>query len=223
MSTTSHSCTKHDAAKHEAILNQAISFFAADGFARGDVQAIADAAGVGKGTVYRYFGNKLDLFHACTMEISKRVDERVSAAISESNSPLENVRAACMAYAQLFEDSPKYLELLVQERAEFRGVKPEQHYQYHNKMIDGFAAILQRAVDSGEIWPVDARKTVIALANLLFGNVVHTCCFNFPEGEEETPASLTEYAVDVFIRGLRKDTKTGIQDGKDEGDCNETP
>ena len=212
-STTSHSHTRHDVAKHEAILNQAISIFAADGFARGDVQTIADAAGVGKGTVYRYFGNKLDLFYACTLEIGKRVDEQVLAAIGKVDAPLDKVRTAFMVYTNFFETSPEYLELWVQDRAEFRGFKPESHYQYHNKMIDAFAAILQQAVDSGEIWPVDARKTVIALANLLLGNLVYTCCHDFSEGKKETAAGMAEFAVDVFIRGLRKNPKPGIQNG----------
>lgn len=207
---------KRDAVKHDAILNQAISIFAADGFARGDVQTIADAAGVGKGTVYRYFGNKFDLFYACILEIGKRVDEQVFAAISEVDSPLEKIRTASMVYANFFEASPEYLELWVQDRAEFRGVKPESHYQYHNKMIGGFVAIFQEAVDSGEIWPVDAHKTVIALGNLLFGNLVYTCCHGFPEGSKETAASMAEFAVDVFIRGLRKNPKPGIQNGKNE-------
>ncbi len=213
MPTLANPATKHDAAKHEAILSHAISIFAADGFAHGDVQTIADAAGVGKGTVYRYFGNKLDLFYACTLEIGKRVDEQVSAAISEVDAPLGKIRAAFMVYVDYFQASPEYLELWVQDRAEFRGVKPESHYQYYNRQIDDFAAILQQAVDSGEIWPVDVRKTVIALANLLLGNLVYTCCFSFPEGNRETAASLTEYAVDVFIKGLQKNPKPCIRNG----------
>lgn len=215
-STTSPSCTRRDAVKHKAILDQAISIFAADGFARSDVQTIADAAGVGKGTVYRYFGNKLDLFYACTLEIGKRIDERVSAAIDKVDAPLDKVRTAFMVYANFFETSPEYLELWVQDRAEFRGVKPESHYQYHNKKIDAFTAILQQAVDCGEIWPVDARKTVIALANLLLGNLVYTCCHDFPEGSKKTAASMTEYAVNVFLRGLQKTQSPASKNGQEK-------
>ena len=211
MSTTSQTSVKHDAAKHEAILNQAISIFAADGFARGDVQTIADAAGVGKGTVYRYFGNKLDLFYACTLEIGRRVDEQVMAAIEKVDSPLDKIRTALLIYADYFETSPEYLELWVQDRAEFRGVMPESHYQYHNKQVDDFAAILQQAIDDGEIWPVDARKTIIALANLLLGSLIHTCCHDFPDGKRQSAADMAKYALDVFIRGLQRNPKPGIE------------
>ena len=221
MSTVLNSGIKHDPAKHEAIMEHAILIFAADGYARADVQAIADAAGVGKGTVYRYFGSKLELFYACTLEIGKRVDERVADAIDQIDSPLEKIRTALEIYADFFDESPDYLELWVQDRAEFRGVMPESHYQYHNKQIDGFADILQQAVDAGEIWPVVARKTVITMANLFLGNLVYTCCYGFPEGSKQTAADMAKHAMDVFLRGLLKNPgpcpeDRQLDDGKED-------
>ena len=211
-SGTKNDTIKHDAAKHDAILNQAILIFAADGFAGCDVQAIANAAGVGKGTVYRYFGNKLDLFYACTFAVGQRVAQHVSDATRQEQSPIEKIRAACTAYANFFEDLPEYLELLVQERAEFRGVMPEAHYQYHNRIIDEFSDIMQAAIDAGEIRPVEIRKTLIALSNVLFGSVTHTICHVLPEGSTETPATMATHAVDLLIRGLRVNPSTDIQD-----------
>lgn len=210
MSNSSETSIKQDAVKHEAILDQAISIFAADGYTRSDVQAIANAAGVGKGTVYRYFGNKLDLFYACTLEIGKRMEMRVAEAVNAAVAPLEKIRAAAMAYAEFFSETPEYLELWVQDRAEFRGIMPESHYRYHNKSIDEFAAILEQAAEQGDIWPVDARKTVIALANVVLGSLIYTCVHDFPEGKRETPAAMTRYAIDVFLRGLQKNPTMGV-------------
>ena len=45
-------------ARDREILCAAIRQFARDGYAQTDVQLIADAVGVGKGTIYRTFGNK---------------------------------------------------------------------------------------------------------------------------------------------------------------------
>ncbi|MEA1952448.1 MAG: TetR/AcrR family transcriptional regulator [Planctomycetota bacterium] len=216
MPTVASSVTNHDTAKHDAILNQAILIFAADGFARGDVQTIANAAGVGKGTVYRYFGNKLDLFYACTFAVGKRLSEHFVNAIEQEHSPIKKLRAAAMAYANFFVESPEYLELLVQERAEFRDVKPEAHYQYHNSIIDEFSDIFQAAIDAGEIRPVEIRKTLIAMSNVLFGSVTHTLCHVLPEGSTETPATLAEYAIDLFIRGLRVNPLIDIQDESEQ-------
>ena len=46
------------------ILDQAAETFAAHGVARTDVQWIADAVKVSKGTIYRYFPSKEELFVA---------------------------------------------------------------------------------------------------------------------------------------------------------------
>ncbi len=210
MTSDAGSGSNYDTAKHDEILKQAILIFAADGFARSDVQTIANAAGVGKGTVYRYFGNKLDLFYACTFAVGKRLKEDLVKAAEQEQSPIKKIRAACIAYANFFWSTPEYLELLVQERAEFRSVKPETHYQFHNSIVDEISDILQAAVDSGEIRPVEIRKTLIVLSNVIFGSVVHSIYHVLPEDSPETPITLAEYAVDLILRGLLVDTASDM-------------
>ncbi len=51
-------------AKHAAILKAATEVFLREGYARASVDVIADAAGVGKQTVYGHFGDKQRLFLA---------------------------------------------------------------------------------------------------------------------------------------------------------------
>jgi TetR/AcrR family transcriptional regulator, mexJK operon transcriptional repressor len=51
-------------AKHAAILKAATEVFLREGYARASVDAIAEAAGVGKQTVYGHFGDKQRLFLA---------------------------------------------------------------------------------------------------------------------------------------------------------------
>ena len=77
-----------DPGKRQAILDQAIRTFSELGFRGTDVQVIADGAGVGKGTVYRYFRSKEELFWATTYEMLERMDRHIIAA-------MENVQGAC--------------------------------------------------------------------------------------------------------------------------------
>jgi TetR/AcrR family transcriptional regulator, mexJK operon transcriptional repressor len=55
---------RRSSAKHAAILNAATEVFLREGYARASVDAIAEAAGVGKQTVYGHFGDKQRLFLA---------------------------------------------------------------------------------------------------------------------------------------------------------------
>ena len=193
--------------KRDAILAQAIATFAREGFRNADVQVIADKAGVGKGTVYRYFGNKEELFWATTFAVASRLEEYLLEAMKGIDGALAQLRAVGRAYAEFFRANPEYLEIFVQERAEFRGSAPESHIEYHEKLIDRFARIIEEGIAAGEIRPLDVRRTIIGLGGLLYGSVVQACYVLF----DDAVADLTQHALDVFLEGLRADRPTSRQ------------
>ena len=149
--------SSEDPEKRQAILDEAIRSFAELGFRRADVQVIADRAGVGKGTVYRYFRSKEDLFWATTLEVLLRLDQHVFAALEGVEGACAKLRAAAIAHAAFFETNPQYLELIVQDRAEFRGSGPESHREQHEKMLQRMSVVLHQGIESGELRPVGRR------------------------------------------------------------------
>jgi AcrR family transcriptional regulator len=186
--------------KKLAILEQAINTFAELGFRGADVQVIADRAGVGKGTVYRYFGNKNDLFWAATFEVLLRLEKFVFAAMAKAEGACDKLRAGAIAYAKFFESNPQCLEVFVQDRAEFRGAAPESHREYHKQLLQRQEAVLRQGVESGELRPVDTQQTLHAFGSLLYGLVVL--------GKHLSPLSavaMAEYSIDIFLRGIRAD------------------
>ncbi len=187
--------------KREAILDHAITTFAREGFRHADVQVIADKAGVGKGTVYRYFGSKEDLFWASTLAVTKRLEEHIVARIQGVQGTLERLRVSSRAYAEFFQASPEFLEIFVQGRAEFRGSAPESHVEYHKKLIDRFAGVIEQGILAGELRPVDVRKTIMALGSMLYGAVVQACYAVL----DDTLTEMAQYAVDIFLEGIRAD------------------
>ncbi|MFQ5541718.1 MAG: TetR/AcrR family transcriptional regulator, partial [Candidatus Binatia bacterium] len=50
--------------KRREILQAAMQVFAREGYHRARIEAVAEEAGIGKGTVYEYFKSKTDLFLA---------------------------------------------------------------------------------------------------------------------------------------------------------------
>ena len=77
--------TKNQLERKLKILKAAIKSFAASGFHISDIDNIAKNAGVGKGTLYRYFQNKEDLFFE---SVKYCMDEMYD----EIGKKLENVR-----------------------------------------------------------------------------------------------------------------------------------
>lgn len=190
--------SSEDPGKRLAILEQAIRTFAELGFRGTDVQMIADGAGVGKGTVYRYFHSKEDLFWAATFEVLLRLERDLFDAVDLADGASAKIRAAAIAYAKFFEANPQYLEMFVQDRAEFRGSGPESHREHHQQLVHRFEAILQQGIVAGELRPIDARQTTHALGSLLYGIVVL--------GAHLAPVSavdMAEHSIDIFLRGIR--------------------
>jgi AcrR family transcriptional regulator len=189
-----------DPGKRLAILDQAIRTFAELGYRGADVQVIADRAGVGKGTVYRYFHSKEDLFWATTYEVLLRMEQHVFRAVECVEGACDKLRASAAAYADFFLANPQYLELFVQDLAEFRGSGPESHRQHREKMFGHIDEILRQGIQSGELRPIDTRHTTFALGGLLFGATVLGSHLKW-----HSMAEMTNSAVDIFLQGIVAD------------------
>ena len=190
--------SSEDPEKRVAILEQAIRTFAELGFRGADVQIIADHAAVGKGTVYRYFGSKEDLFWATTFEVMQRLERHLFGAMEDVSGAWAKIRSSAIAYAKFFEANPMCLEMFVQDRAEFRGTGPESHRQYHQKLVRRFEDILRQGIEAGELRPLDTEKTTHTLGSLLYGIVVLASHLS-----PLSTVEMTEHAVDVFLEGIR--------------------
>ena len=194
-----------DPGKRQAILEQAIRTFAELGFRGTDVQVIADRAGVGKGTVYRYFGSKEDLFWATTFEVMLRLDQQVFAAMEGVEGACAKLRAAAIAYAQFFEANP----------AISRSVRPRSRgVPRHRARVAPRAPreddrqdrrYLEQGIEAGELRPVDTRQTTIALGCLLYGTTVLGSHL-----QSVAVTQLAEYAIDIFLGGLRAEAPCSV-------------
>ena len=195
-----HPTACEDPEKRLAILEQAIRTFAETGFRGTDVQVIADRAGVGKGTVYRYFQNKNELFWATTLQVFLRLEQYIFAAMEGVEDPIAKLRASALAYALFFQENPHYLELFVQDRAEFRDCGPESHREHHRKLGDKISEIVQQGIESGQLRPVDPAHVTMAIGCLIYGTVVLGS--HLSHLDSRPIPQMVEYAIDIFLRGL---------------------
>src|SRR4051794_40675283 len=86
------------ARRREEILEAAVRLFAEHGYPETDMQVLADTLGVGKGTLYRYFPSKQDLFLAAVDRVMLKLREAIDASIVGIDDPLEQVRQAICTY-----------------------------------------------------------------------------------------------------------------------------
>ncbi|GAU08849.1 TetR/AcrR family transcriptional regulator [Desulfoplanes formicivorans] len=99
-----------------AILEAALDLFAENGFHSSPMSRIATLAGVGVGSIYRYFSDKDDLIHA----LFQRVDTPLKCAMEESLDP------ELPTHRQFVRFVTKLIEYLRSHPKEFRFI--EQYY-----------------------------------------------------------------------------------------------
>src|SRR5262245_1837516 len=137
------------ARRREEILACAGRVFASRGYPNTDVQAVADEAGVAKGTIYLYFPSKAELFLAAVdqgmREMLAYIDERAQPVAD----PLERMGTAIGAYLTFFKEHPELVELLIQERAEFRDRKTPTYFEWRDTRREAWHGLLQGLIDAG--------------------------------------------------------------------------
>src|SRR3954453_16674757 len=86
--------------RREEILDAAARLFAERGYSETDTQVLADELGVGKGTLYRYFKSKRDLFLAAADRVMRQLREHIRERREAVADPVERVRVAVRAFVE---------------------------------------------------------------------------------------------------------------------------
>ncbi len=177
--------------RREEILEIAATCFAEAGYAGTDLQRIADQAGVGKGTVYRYFRNKEELFLAAVDGGMRRLNEQTLEFAGRATDPLEQMILAAFGYLQFFDRHPQYVELLIQERAFFRHRKHPTYSEHVAANIGPWREMLRGLVAAGRLRDVPVERTTDLLSDMLYGTM-------FTQYFAEPGAPLAERIRDII-------------------------
>src|SRR5207253_56200 len=89
------------AKRREEILCAAARLFARHGYADTDTQLLADDLGVGKGTLYRYFPSKRELFLAAVDGAMRQLRRPVDDAVASAEDPLDQTAQGLRAFLAL--------------------------------------------------------------------------------------------------------------------------
>jgi AcrR family transcriptional regulator len=193
--------------KRRQILKVSRKIFAKEGFRNTDVQVIADLAEVGKGTIYRYFGNKEQLFLATVKASLDEVLEAVRKALGiADNEQLQKtnldirqlLRTIAIASAEYYQHNPQAVEIMIQERAEFRESVFPTHLMFRAEGRQPLEQLLRDGIARGEIRDVDVSQITNAFADLIYGSIVNGVL----EGGKSRLVERLEHAMDLFLHGL---------------------
>lgn len=184
--------------RRQEIMQAAEKLFSRGRFHEVTLEEVAKVAKVGKGTIYRYFRDKEDLFMQTALsgfdEMCLLLEQRVSGELSFE----EQLRTACCEIAQFFDRRRALFRVMQSEELRVRrssGAKRDDRMARRRKLRIAVAGILERGVESGV---VRADVSPEVLAGLLLGMLRSRGRQVYDGG---SPPPEPEVIVDVFCRG----------------------
>lgn len=191
--------------KKREILRSALGVFGQRGIHDFKMIQIAEAAGVGKGTLYEYFPSKADLVIGSFELLFEDFEVHMEERMAQFSKPLDQVREYFLAGIGFFAKQKRRLDVLFDFYA--AGLPRRDGTPLLKNMAGGYgqaigylASIIQRGVDDGSFRPVDAQvaaRTLLAtLDGLLFQSALGITALN--------ELGLPEKTCDVFMGGLLK-------------------
>jgi AcrR family transcriptional regulator len=182
--------------KKEEILEAASRVFAEREFHEVLVDDVAALAGVGKGTVYRYFRTKEELYFETLLQAFDDLSATLSQGVLEEASPTGRLERIVRETLRFAWERRHLLSLLQRDERRFAMREAEL-----GRRREGIMALIQRVILEGieqrEFRGVDARMA----AELFRGMIRAANCFRT---EEDSVDSLVAQIIGIFTQGVAR-------------------
>ena len=198
-------------ARREEILATATQLFAEHGFSDAMTQELADRLGVGKGTIYRYFPSKRDLFLAAADRVMRSLTAQVDAGIAGIEDGVERIARGVTAFLTFFAERPEYVELLIQERAQFKDRTRPTYIEHREVRGRKWQALYAEMQEAGRLRDLGPEQISEGVGNLIYG----TMFTNYFAGPGKPVAEQARDILEVVFRGILSDSERARLAGAD--------
>jgi AcrR family transcriptional regulator len=201
--------------REEEILEAAAIFFAECGYSQADTQTLADRLGVGKGTIYRYFPSKQELFLAAVDRLMSQLHEAINKAISgEFRDPIDRILHSMNAYLKFFSDRPELVELLIQERAYFKDRTKPTFIEHRDRFVQEWRSEFLKMIDQGRVREMPFEKFNDVMSDLLYGTMFTNYFARRNRPTAEQAKDIYDFALYGILSDSEREKRRKI---KDEG------
>lgn len=189
------------------ILAAARPVFLREGFISANLNEVAREAGVGKGTLYRHFENKGELYLAVLSENGEIFLEEMRGAIDFEVSALEQIEQIAKFYVDFWVRHPEYFKITwaVQNPELIGPISPE----LERRLADSFEkpvrlleALIKNGVERGELRPCDPWNMANAIG-ICGGAAVGYIIGMSKSPLERDARAVWEQMLDLALAGLR--------------------
>jgi AcrR family transcriptional regulator len=182
----------------ERILSSAMHLFAQTEFDRVTIDEVAERAGVGKGSVYRQFGSKEELYAGAVVNGFIELQQEIRASLKDRVTFADRLETIIGLTIKYFWTRRQFFEFLRDPRA----VPPRQERLYRAERAN-LALMIREVIESAATKGVirrelDSRLAAEALLGMVRG-------INRYAREYTSPAAATRTVVSIFLNGCVRD------------------
>ena len=205
-------CSDEEAvsARREEILEMATQLFADQGFSDAITQVLADRLQIGKGTLYRHFPSKRELFLAAADRVMVKLNDRIESNIVDIGDGLERIAKAISTYLAFFAENPCFVELIIQERANFKDRKRPTYFEHRERTVQRWRQLYRTLIAEGRVREMPVEQITDVVSGAIYG----TMFINYFTGQTKPSDIQTQEIVDVVFRGILSDSERRRRDVK---------
>ena len=197
------------AAQRQKILEAAREVFFRDGFMEANLDEVARIADVAKGTLYRYFENKAELYVAVLSHNGGIFEERMRRAVAEGADPADRIRALGRFYRDHWSNNPEYFEIFwALENQPVIGALPDPVVAEVTRLWQECLQILADVISDGTKSGSFAQCDPWSVANILWTTANGLIRSEHVESAGRLRArpldDVFDQMVEVFLRGLSR-------------------
>ncbi len=198
--------TTRDQAR-KRILEAARKLFLERGFEAANLDEVAQRAGVAKGTIYRYFDSKAELYVEVLVWNADAFVERMRQTLDPSLSPQEQVLQTGRFYVRHYAEHPEYFRIFwAVENQRMIGELPEPLleivWDLWKRGLAIAVEIIENGVKAGAFRPCDPWQTASLLWVLANGLIQSESDPHRRELRHSTLEQLIDDAFSLVVRGM---------------------
>ena len=157
--------------KRKLIIQAAIKVYAQKGFSNTKIIDIAQAASIGKGTIYEYFSSKEEIFNEAFFYFENQMDQEILKRSHEAKCPREQLIVFIEACFDIYLQFSDFMEVLfdfwaygIQNRLNNIDLK-SMYEKYRQSIID----VIEAGIEAGVFKPVNSFMTASAILAAIDG------------------------------------------------------
>jgi AcrR family transcriptional regulator len=184
--------------RKEEILTEAARLFAQHGYSDTDTTLLAETIGVGKGTVYKYFPSKRELFLAAADRVMRMLRQRVDSQVDSIADPLARIARGIREFLGFFAEHPEFVELLIQERALFKDRTRPTFMEHRLMNVERWRAFYRGLIAEGRVREMPVEGITDVVGNLLYGTIFS----NYFSGQTRSVDDQAQDIINVVYGGI---------------------